>query len=475
MTPKTNLCIIFAMLIFLTQSLSGADLSESTDVLHEEIRLLKKLVTEMKAEFNQTNASFRKEIEIIRDSHKNLITDLNNKISKLEQTGIERNVESDSPRQLLSNRKVYDNSFNPSIGVILNGRFSDFSQKNADFGGFGVGEEGERGSESLAVDESELNFSANVDDKFYGSITAAIVREDGSDIVELEEAYIQTLSEFGLPTGLSLKAGRALWTLGYLNEHHAHADDFADRPLVYRAFLNNSFNDDGVEASYVLPTAVYSEIGAGMFKGDDFPGGNSTGSSPQSYSTFVRVGGDIGDNQSWRVGGYFLGTKVGERFSNEEMVSFVGDSDLLAADIRYTWAPTGNAREQELTIQGEFFQRDEDGTYEDRDLPSAITSFDDDTEGWYIQSVYKFHPRWRIGVRYSELNSAETPVGLVGSSLDARGHNPESYSIMADWTNSEFSRLRLQYNHEELANGREDDQLIVQYIISLGAHAAHKY
>ena len=42
--------------------------------------------------------------------------------------------------------------------------------------------------------------------------------------------------------GLNIKAGRAFWTLGYLNEHHAHADDFADRPLPYRAYLNKAFN-----------------------------------------------------------------------------------------------------------------------------------------------------------------------------------------------------------------------------------------
>ncbi len=278
-----------------------------------------------------------------------------------------------------------------------------------------------------------------------------------------------------MPTGLTLKAGRALWTLGYLNEHHAHSDDFTDRPLVYGAYLNKSFNDDGIEATYILPTAFYTEIGAGTFRGEDFPGGNPTGSSPQSYSAFIRVGGDIGDNQSWRIGGYFLGTNVGERLSNEGLVSFIGDSDLFAADIRYTWAPTGNAKERELTIQGEIFQRDENGTYEDRGLPTAVTPFHDDSTGWYIQGVYKFHPSWRIGVRFSELNSPDTAFNLVGSTLDAGGHNLESFSIMADWTNSEFSRLRLQYNHEELAKGGEDDQLILQYIISLGAHSAHKY
>ena len=51
-----------------------------------------------------------------------------------------------------------------------------------------------------------------MDDKFYGSVTAAIVREGDEDKIELEEAYVQTLPGVGLPKGMNLKAGRALWS-----------------------------------------------------------------------------------------------------------------------------------------------------------------------------------------------------------------------------------------------------------------------
>lgn len=46
---------------------------------------------------------------------------------------------------------------------------------------------------------------------------------------------------------------------------------------------------------------------------------------------------------------------------------------------------------------------------------------------------------------------------------------------MVDWSNSEFSRIRVQYNHESPGDGIEDDQILLQYIMSLGAHGAHKY
>lgn len=419
--------------------------------------------------------ALRAEIQQMRELYENRIADLESKLSKVEQTQ-KTGVASKKEAPATSSRQVYDNRFNPSIGLILNGKYSNFSSQSGEIAGFGVGEEGERGREGIAIDESELNVSASVDDKFYGSATAAIVREDGEDKVELEEAYVQTLPGVGLPDGLSVKAGRAFWTLGYLNEHHAHADDFADRPLPYRVFLNKSFNDDGAEFSYVLPTDFYAEIGGGAFRGDDFPFGGSDGEGLAAWSGFARVGGDIGDDQSWRLGGYILsGEADGGRASNEDAVTFIGDTDLYVADLRYTWAPTGNPREEELTLQGEYFFRDEDGTYEDTDAATGAVAFDDGSSGWYAQAVYKFDPEWRIGSRYSKLYAPDVPAGLAGSALDSGGHDAEAYAAMVDWTNSEFSRVRLQYNFEELSDGQKDNQVILQYIMSLGAHGAHKY
>jgi len=279
-----------------------------------------------------------------------------------------------------------------------------------------------------------------------------------------------------LPSGLGVKAGRAFWTFGYLNEHHTHADDFADRPLPYRAFLNKAFNDDGLEVSYVLPTDLYAEIGGGLFRGDDFPFGGATGDGGGAWSAFARIGGDIGADKSWRLGGYVLfGKADAGRNSNEDAVTFIGDSDLYAADLRFTWAPTGNAREREVILQGEYFRRVEDGSYEDSEAVTGAIAFDGKASGWYAQAVYKFLPQWRLGTRYSRLEAAEIPAGLAGSALDSQGHDPEATAVMLDWTNSEFSRVRLQYNHEELSRDQHDDQIMLQYIMSLGAHGAHKY
>lgn len=45
---------------------------------------------------------------------------------------------------------------------------------------------------------------------------------------------------------------------------------------------------------------------------------------------------------------------------------------------------------------------------------------------------------------------------------------------MLDYSRSEFSRIRLQYNRDESAS-KADDQWFVQYIVSMGAHGAHRF
>ena len=418
------------------------------------------------AQSTTDSAAILKEIKALKEAYEKRTAELEKKIKALQAKQTQQSAKVSAPAS--TGRNIKDNSFNPSIGLVLNGKSASFSRRTApEIAGFGIGEEGERGSEGLSIDETELNFSANIDDKFYGSTTAAIVREDGEDKVELEEAYLQTLPGSGLPDGFRIKAGRAFWTIGYLNEQHAHADDFADRPLPYRVYLNKAYNDDGLEFSYVLPTDQYAEIGGGVFRGDDFPAGGTV-SGMGGLSAYARTGGDIGDNQSWRVGAYTLRSDAVSRATEEGALTFVGNSYLYAADLRYTFAPTGNAKNQEIILQGEYFTRLEDGTYNN-------LAYDETTSGWYVQGVYKFAPALRIGARYSRMETADTPAGLAGTAVDAGEHNPETYSVMADWTNSEYGRIRFQYNIEDLTDGVTDRQFYIQYVMSLGAHGAHSY
>jgi hypothetical protein len=46
---------------------------------------------------------------------------------------------------------------------------------------------------------------------------------------------------------------------------------------------------------------------------------------------------------------------------------------------------------------------------------------------------------------------------------------------MLDFSNSEFSRFRLQYNREAGRGFDDRDFVFLQYIGSLGSHGAHRY
>ena len=453
------------------------------------------------------SASSDQEIEALREEIRAMRSEYEKRILKMEEKLAEMQAEASQPETTYSkskdkdfpSRAVYNRNLNPSIGAILGGRFASFSSDEDEIPGFALGHEGERGAEGISLGETELNLSTSVDDKFYASTTSALADQGDGVEVELEEAYVETLPGLGLPTGATIRMGRAFWTLGYLNEHHSHADDFADRPLPYRAFLDNVFNDTGAQISYVFPTDLYIEAGGGIFRGDDFPFAEAGGSDINSFSAFLRVGGDIGQNSSWRIGGYVLdgeasgrgggngheeeaehatdnGTDQEEADGEESEENleefftagmFTGDTRLYAVDFRYVWAPTGNARQKELLLQGEYFRRDEKGVYSIMEGDETHEErLDGGSHGWYAQGVFKFSPRWKIGARYSLLYSPED------SGIE---HDPYAVAVMGDWSNSEFSRLRLQYNYEKLEEDLSDNQILLQYIMGIGAHAAHRY
>ena len=46
---------------------------------------------------------------------------------------------------------------------------------------------------------------------------------------------------------------------------------------------------------------------------------------------------------------------------------------------------------------------------------------------------------------------------------------------MIDWSLSEFSRLRAQYAWDDARDAETDRQLLIQYIVAIGAHGAHKF
>ena len=95
--------------------------------------------------------------------------------------------------------------------------------------------------------------------------------------------------------------------------------------------------------------------------------------------------------------------------------------------------------------------------------------------GWYLQSVYQFAPRWRVGARYDSLDSG-TPHYTLGARRTCSSASPDRVSLMLDWNPSEFSRLRAQYDWDDARDDGDTDRILrLQYLYGIGAHGAHKY
>ena len=442
--------------------------------------------------FAETTAVSEQALDVLKKDYQQRIQVLETRLLKVEQETQKINVKTvEIEGQLeqgvaVSRYSTAQNNFNPAISLILDGHYVSFDNDPDDYElpGFALGGESGLKTKGLSLGESELVMSANIDDKFFGKATLGLHNEEGGTEVDLEEAYIQTT---GLGNGLSMKAGRFFLAMGYINEQHAHAWDFADVPLIYRGLFGGQLKDDGLQMSYVAPTDIFLQLGAELFSGSYFPAGgqhNGIGAS----TVFANFGDDIGIEHSWQLGlshwqannieGRTSGSHAHGGASAVETPSFDGNSQINALDFVYKWAPNGNPKNQQFKFQFEYFEREEQGFITLlNSLPIESTSYNGDQKGWYVQTIYQFKPQWRAGLRYDQVdsnNQGSDDAVLMEVGLDNEGLKPKRHSIMLEWLPSEFSRIRLQLNRDE-SYETADTQVFLQYTHSMGSHGAHQY
>lgn len=378
------------------------------------------------------------------------------------------------------------NAFNPALSLILSGNYTRTSQDPEKYAiaGFPLSGDAEvgPGSRGLSLAETEIGFAASIDPWLRG---AAFVAVQPDDSVSVEEAWVQTTA---LGRGFSLKAGRFFSGIGYLNSRHAHTWDFVDNPLAYQALLGGQYGDDGLQLTWVAPTELLVELGAEIGRGRGFPGGGDTsrnGAGMRALS--AHAGGDVGVSHSWRAGLSILEAKA----SGQELIAtdalgatmthdFSGNTRVWIADAVWKWAPNGNATRTSFTLQGEYLRSTRRGelVYDVGGVDSA-GALRAVQSGWYLQGVYQFMPRWRLGLRTERLDSGTPDYGSdsssLAASLGATGYRPHRNTLMVDFNPSEFSRVRLQFARDRAREGIADNQIFLQYQMSLGAHGAHGY
>jgi hypothetical protein len=359
------------------------------------------------------------------------------------------------------------NAFNPAIAVILNGDYAHHSINPDHYvrAGFPVVEGA--APQGLSLGESEVSFAANVDDKFYGQFTISYDDDNGKVNTNIEEAYIDTLA---LPAGFSARAGRFFSNIGYLNSHHAHTDNFVDRPLAYQAFLADQYGDDGAQLRWVAPLDLFLELGGEVFRGENFPTAGANHSGVGAHTLFAHAGGDVGTENSWLAGVSML--KANTTGADD---GFSGDNTLYVVDATWKWAPNGNTKDGGVTLRSEYFVDRRHGTYAtppdgplDLSNPLPDQPWVGTRRGVYLESVYRLNRTWDVGYRFDKL--------WAGSGDPyATGFDPLRHSVELTWRNSEFSFFRLQYSHDDPLRGSTDNALYLQYDVSLGAHGAHKF
>lgn len=418
----------------------------------------------------------RQEMQALKQSYEQRLQNLEQRLQAAEAAEQQTAAAPAAPASTAAAQN--GNAFNPKISLIMNGTYAHYSSNApAVVPGYLLGDETGFTESGLSLGESELAIEANIDDKFHGWAALSVAPEGG---IGVEEAYINTLS---LPAGFAVKMGRFFSDIGYQNHQHAHAWDFVDAPLVYRAMLGNQLGDDGVQVRWIAPTDLFLELGTELTRGDSFPSGGDNRNNIKAWTAFAHLGGDVGTGGSWRVGLSNLHGNADNRPDGADTTTnFSGRTNLTILDTVYKWAPQGNPEVTNFVAQAEFFYRSESGSlvYDPAGATTASSAYNGKQRGFYVQGVYQFMPRWRAGVRYDWLsasNALDNPA--AGTSLETmadNGANPQRYSAMVDFSNSEFSRFRLQYSLDQSRPGRAtDNQIFLQYIFSLGSHPAHQF
>ncbi|WP_373033217.1 hypothetical protein [Sulfurovum sp.] len=416
-------------------------------------------------------------------------------------------ITQESIAQQLENKKVKaakESGFMPDLSLVVDTSYTDQSfdedghADHLEIPGFvhgGGHDHADHGHSSLAGEDgfnfnyAELTIGASVDNYFDLKSVFHITEDD----FEVEEAYATTRA---LPYHLQAKIGRFKSDFGYLNNKHHHNYNFSDMPLIYQSLLgDHGLREDGAQLQYVMPLSVYVMVGIEALEGEneqsfgvdsfspynageDFNGVDKV-SSPGLWVGYVKSSFDM-------AGGTLLGglsmakgdSRIDHLEDEEGAHAFAGDTTLYGVDLVYK---KYFAADHVITWQSEYLYREMDGTkYIPNDTQDAWAneiSQKKEQAGFYSELVYQYDKNWRTGARYSAITQNDiTADGMMQDMPD------DMYvaSAMLEYNPSEFSRLRLQYNHNSSLYNEEGEknnknEVVLQFNYAIGAHGAHAF
>lgn len=338
--------------------------------------------------------------------------------------------------------------------------------------------------QGLGLGHSDLLARGTLGRHLSAEAVAVVSTEEGRLERRTEKLFVQTRT---LPAGFQARLGRFASQVGYLNEQHPHADDFVERPPLYRAFLGHHYFDDGLRLNWTAPTPFLLQLGAEGFSGrkltEEGPRRNRAGVSTLS----IKVGADIDQSQAWQAGAALLTNRraaslheghdddhgdghldapADDHALHEEGhahgAAFAGRR-LALYDLAWKWAPNGNPREQQVRVVVEHARLS--------GLPQPALG-PRRHEGSSLAVVWRWRPDWEVGLRADRLRAAFVHDGhLDPARLDEQ-------SAMLVYKPSHKQALRLQWTTNRKAEGFEAAArrtVALQYVVAFGVHGAHPF
>jgi hypothetical protein len=306
---------------------------------------------------------------------------------------------------------------------------------------------------SLAMDEVELALQAIVDPYARADFFLAL----GPEGVEVEEAFITFPT---LPGGLLMKVGKLKAAFGKVNTYHAHQLSWIDRPLVNVNLLGGEegLADSGISVARLIPNPLlFLELTGEVFRGESGVFQAPT-RGDLAYGARLRAYHDLGESANIDVGSSFAYGHVAPDATTR----------LIGIDATLRYRPLRRAIYRRFLARTEWvWRRDPAGFLdlfgsEEADPPasgSGITA-----RGAYLSAEYQFARRWFAGAR---LDWSERPE--VVDEEDKGG------SLLLTYWPSEFSQVRGQYRRIRYAEGPTSNEVLFQFLFSIGAHGAHTF
>jgi hypothetical protein len=357
--------------------------------------------------------------------------------------------------------------FNPDISVI------------GDFLG-AAGNSGNRNTPALEMHESEVGLQAIIDPYVRGDVFLTF----GEQGVSLEEGYFTFTS---LPGSLQLKVGKMRAAFGRVNAMHNHILPWTDRPLVTQDLVGgeDGIDDAGLSLSRIIPAPkeIFLEGTAQVFRGDSENVFQASRRRDLSTVEHLRAYRDLSESTNLDLGGSFARGR--SAFGG-------GTNQLVGVDATLRWKPLRRAIYRSFVGRGEFVWAHTDvsplylpgfqyfGPSLDPGPPKNVRPF-----GYYVSGDYQLGRRWFLGGRFDRSQRGqclETNPATTFAITKCGGFAPSGPlvtdtggSLLLTYWPSEFSQIRGQLRHTRYGEGRTANEILFQFILSMGAHGAHPF